>query len=82
MKKKSTNVTTVTLPEGETEAFHKAMLYYQFPSMSSYFRACTKALIAHHQGKDQILLPVKFQVFKESTKAPAGLASPLYGSQQ
>ena len=55
------SLTNVWIPEHQKDALRKACEYYRFNTMAAYFRACATALIEHHERKDSIPAPFKFQ---------------------
>ena len=59
------SLTNVWIPEAQKEPFGKAAEYYQFESMSAYFRMCAALLIEHYEHKDIINTPFKFETNKK-----------------
>jgi hypothetical protein len=60
------SITNVWIPEHLRPELRKAIEYYHFESMASYFRICGLTLIDHYQRRDPITMPFQFSV--ETTK--------------
>jgi hypothetical protein len=62
------SLTNVTFPKEEQKALRSAADYYGFETLSQFFRSCAFLLIEHHEKKDTLEFPLKFQAVEKRSK--------------